>query len=126
MRPFTKSFSSPDYVFVILDHALVGWICDGNLLCMFPHKMHYGELSLNNKIHIHIAVPKLAYECLKMFIYFLLQDAFSAFDEDADLAVSDHPILILFYYMVFTAYDSTSFNQIRIVLSNECLCKDVL
>ncbi|KAK2982323.1 hypothetical protein RJ640_009020 [Escallonia rubra] len=58
--------------------SIAGWLCYGNLLYLLPDKMYYGEFLVG----------------------------LSAFDEDVDVDVLDHPILDLIYYMVVEIFPS--------------------
>ncbi|KAL4575595.1 hypothetical protein LXL04_022443 [Taraxacum kok-saghyz] len=50
--------------------ATRGWLCDNNLLCVFPCKMYHGEM------------------------------CFNAFDDAANLDLLDHPVLNFIYYLL--------------------------
>ncbi|KAK3034834.1 hypothetical protein RJ639_033739, partial [Escallonia herrerae] len=66
--------------------SIAGWLCYGNLLYLLPDKMYYGEF-------------------LVMKLY-ASRVGLSAFDEDVDVDVLDHPILDLIYYMVVEIFPS--------------------
>ncbi|KAK3027481.1 LOW QUALITY PROTEIN: hypothetical protein RJ639_041087 [Escallonia herrerae] len=81
--------------------SIAGWLCYGNLLYLLPDKMYYGEFLL-----MKLTVCKPSSPCVIPEIFLLAFVGLSAFDEDVDVDVLDHPILDLIYYMVVEIFPS--------------------
>ncbi|KAI5661393.1 hypothetical protein M9H77_20716 [Catharanthus roseus] len=77
--------------------AALGFLVYGGRLFIMLQRFPIESVSRQRKLQ---EVGYVTGICCACFLIRCIMDAFSAFDEDADLAVSDHPILILFYYMI--------------------------